>query len=211
VVADAKEILAVNKQISHKFHTKWPNLEMINKVDFKDKYLVEVSNSFASSEDPNPSHKVKSIHNGIIEGHPCWFRRNRATTGQIFFIHQKQKKKWEYNETAHQLFVDFKKAYDSVRREILYNTLIEFGVPMKLVRLITMCLNETCSKVRICEHLSNSVPFENGLKQGGALSPLLFNFGLECAIRKVGDTQVGLKLNGTHHFLAYADDVNAGR
>jgi hypothetical protein len=50
-------------------------------------------------------------------------------------------KKWEYNETVHQLFVDFKKAYDSVRRELLYNILIEFGVPMKQVRLIKMCLS----------------------------------------------------------------------
>jgi hypothetical protein len=41
------------------------------------------------------------------------------------------------------LFIDFKKAYDSVRREVLYNILIEFGVPMKLVRLIKMCSNET--------------------------------------------------------------------
>jgi hypothetical protein len=40
------------------------------------------------------------------------------------------RKKWEYNETAHQLFLDFKKAYDSVRTEVLYNMLIEFGVPM---------------------------------------------------------------------------------
>jgi hypothetical protein len=46
-------------------------------------------------------------------------------------------KKWEYNETVHQLFMDFKKAYyDSVRREVLYNNLIEFGLPMKLVMLI---------------------------------------------------------------------------
>jgi hypothetical protein len=49
-------------------------------------------------------------------------------------------KEWEYNETVQQLFIDFKKAYDSVRREVVYN--IEFGVPMKLVRLIKMCLNE---------------------------------------------------------------------
>jgi hypothetical protein len=55
----------------------------------------------------------------------------------------------EYNETAHQLFVDFKKVYDSVRREVLYNILIEFWIPMKLVRLIKMSLNETYSKVRI--------------------------------------------------------------
>jgi hypothetical protein len=45
-------------------------------------------------------------------------------------------RKWEYNETVYQLFVDFKTASDSVRREILYNILIEFGVPMKVVRLI---------------------------------------------------------------------------
>jgi hypothetical protein len=50
---------------------------------------------------------------------------------------------WKYNETVHQLFVDFKKSYDSVRREVLYNILIQFGVPMKLVRLIKMCLNKT--------------------------------------------------------------------
>jgi hypothetical protein len=56
-----------------------------------------------------------------------------------------------YKETAHQLFVLFKKAYDRVRKEVLYNILIEFGVPLKLVRLIKRCLNETSSKVRIGE------------------------------------------------------------
>jgi hypothetical protein len=85
----------------------------------------------------------------------------------------------EYIETVHQLFIDFKEAYDSVRREVLYNILIEFGVPMKLVRLIKMCLNETHSKVRIGKHLSESFPFQNCLKQGDALSPLLFNFALD--------------------------------
>jgi hypothetical protein len=64
--------------------------------------------------------------------------------------------KWEYNETIHQLFVDFQKAHDSVRREVLYNILIEFGVPMRLVRLIKMCLNEACSKVRTGKHLCDT-------------------------------------------------------
>jgi hypothetical protein len=72
-----------------------------------------------------------------------------------------------------------------VGREVLYNILIEFGVPMKLVRLIKMCLNETYSKVRIGKHLSVSFPIQNGLEQGDALSPLLFNYSLEYAIRKV--------------------------
>jgi hypothetical protein len=81
-------------------------------------------------------------------------------TDQIFCINQILEKKWEYNETVHQLFIDFKKAYDSVRREVLYNILIEFGIPMKLVRLIKMCLNETYSKVRIGKHLSDSFPIQ---------------------------------------------------
>jgi hypothetical protein len=55
------------------------------------------------------------------------------------------RKKWEYKETVHQLFIDFKKSYDSVRREDLYNIHIEFGVPIKLVRLIKICLHETYS------------------------------------------------------------------
>jgi hypothetical protein len=103
--------------------------------------------------------------------HDVRFHHNRSTRDQIFYIQQILEKKWEYNGMVHQLFIDLKKAYESIKREVLYNILLEFGIPEKVVRLIKMCLNETYSKVRVGKLLSDKFPIQNGLKQGDALLP----------------------------------------
>ena len=93
----------------------------------------------------------------------------------------------------------------------MYNILIQFGIPMKLVRLIKMCLNETYSRIRVDKHLSDMFLIQNRLKQGDALSPLLLKFSLHSVIRRVQVNQDSLKLKGTPQLLVHADDGNNTR
>jgi len=113
----------------------------------------------------HPALKVNSICEGNYGGYQCGIRRNRSTIDHIFCIRQILGKKWEYNEEVHQLFIDFKKAYDSVWREVLYKILIEFGIPRKRVRLIKMSFTETHNRVRVGKNVSDKFPIRNGLNK----------------------------------------------
>ena len=89
----------------------------------------------------------------------------------------------------------------------MHNILIEIGILMTLVRLIKMCLNGTYSRASVGKHMYDLLHINSDMKQD-ALSPLFFNFALEYAIGWIQVNQDDLKLNGTHQFLVYADDVN---
>jgi len=86
-----------------------------------------------------------------MSDHQCVFQHKISTTDQIL------EKKWEYNGRVYQLFIYSEQAYNSIRTKVLYNILNEFGISMKLVRLIRMCLNKTYSKVRTGKNLMHLV------------------------------------------------------
>ena len=117
--------------------------------------------------------KVTPYTEEVIGDHQCGFRRNRSTTDHIFCIRQILEKKWKNNEAVHQLFIDFKKAYDSVR-EVLYNILIEFGIPVTLGGLIKLCMNENYNRVRVDKYLSDVFPITNGLKKRRCFFSIVF-------------------------------------
>lgn len=152
--------------------------------------------------------RLAPITEQILGDYQCGFRRGRSTTDQIFILRQIMEKCYEYNVDVHQLFVDFKQAYDSVKRKKLYQTLMEMEFPSKLIRLVQMTLTNTKCQVKIEGKLSKEFEVNQGLRQGDVLSTLLFNIVLERVMRRVEiDNPGGTLFNRMNQNLAYADDV----
>ena len=101
--------------------------------------------------------------------------------------------------------MDFKKAYDSVHRNSLWNAMQEFGIPRKLINMTRLCMEDTYNIVTYKGRKSDPFQITSGLKQGDALSPLLFNLALEKVVRKVKEDCV---IGGTSKMLGYADDID---
>jgi len=89
-------------------------------------------------------------------------------TGQLLIIYSARKSGNAVMQCISYLKTSRKPVCDSFRREVLYNIRIGFVIPVKHVSLIKMCLNETYSRVRVGQRLSDVFPIENGSKQGDA-------------------------------------------
>lgn len=168
--------------------------------------------------------RLQDYTENILGDYQCGFRPNRSTNDQIFTIRCLLEKCYEYNIPVHQLYIDYKMAYDSINRNYLYETLELFGIPNKLTRLIHMTLNRSRSKIKVQGEYSREFSIQQGLRQGDTLSCLLFNLVLERVIRNIKiDTKGTIKKyfnrddHSTHtsgtlysqplQYLAYADDI----
>jgi hypothetical protein len=90
----------------------------------------------------------------------------------------------EFSIETHHLFIDFRSAYDAIKREQLYNAMSEFHIPNKLIRLTRMTMENTNSQIRIQSDLSDPITTKKGHRQGDSLACLLFNLALEMVVRK---------------------------
>jgi hypothetical protein len=135
-------------------------------------------------------------------------RVGRSTSDQLFNIRQILEKCKEYNVEIHQLFVDFKAAYDSVIRKKLWRVMEEFGFPNKLISLTKLTLNGAKSRVRIRNKLSDVFDIEEGLRQGDPLATLLFNLVLEAAVRTMDMDTNSTIFTKSSQLLGYADDLD---
>lgn len=77
--------------------------------------------------------RVKPFTEKIIRDYQSGFRENKSTIDQIFIIRQLYQKTWEFDQELHTLYVDFKKAYDSIIRKSIYKILDHFHLLKKLI------------------------------------------------------------------------------
>lgn len=93
------------------------------------------------------------------------------------------------------MFVDFRKAYDSIHRNSLYNIMEEFGFPNKLINITKLAMEGEKYQVRVDSTLSEAFGVETGLKREDVLSPLIFNIALEKAVRALQNEARGLNVD----------------
>ena len=152
--------------------------------------------------------RLKRYCEVMVGDYQSGFRTSRSTIDQIFTIRQIMEKCWEYDKETWHAFIDFKQAYDSIHRESMWRILREFRVPEKLLRLIDMCYRDMRCRVKIGAEVTDHFEVNNGLKQGCALSTLLFNLALEWVMRQT-PVRNGIHLgDAVCDRLAHADVIN---
>lgn len=136
------------------------------------------------------------------------FRRGRSTIDQIFTLRTILERGHEYKMPTHHLFIDFKSAYDSIKRPKLYEALLQMGIPCKLVNLVKLTMKEVRCQVRIQADSSAEFTSDKGLRQGDGLACLLFNLALEKAVRDSGIQTSHTIFTRTVQVLGFADDLD---
>lgn len=111
-------------------------------------------------------------------------RKCRGCTDQIFTLRNIIEQCIEWNVPLYINFIDFRKAFDSVHRETLWNILRSYGIPDKIITLISLFYNHfECSVIINSKALSEWFPLESGVRQGCILSPILFLVTLDWIMR----------------------------
>lgn len=152
--------------------------------------------------------RLTPLAESTVGNYQCGFRPGKSTTDQIFTLRQIIEKAYEWNIETHHVFIDFKTAYDSVKRVELYDAMQTLGIPSKLIRLTKMTMHDSVCAIKIQGDISEQFPSSTGVRQGDTLSCTLFNLVLEKVVREAGVQTTGTVFNKSSQLLGYADDID---
>src|SRR3978361_1936150 len=141
---------------------------------------------------------------GIVGQYQCGFTRGRSTIDAIHIIKQIMEKAYESRIEMEMLFIDFERAFDSIRREKLMLALKELGIEPKLRRLVQMTMRETVVSIKTLKGETEEFKIFKGVRQGDSLSATLFNLALEYVTRNINKGTVRTRGG---QLVAYADDI----
>ena len=111
----------------------------------------------------------------VLPESQCGFRKGRGCVDMIFAARQLVEKSREHDDSLFVLFVDLKKAYDSVPRKALWCVLEKYGVPPTMLSVIRSFHEDMSAVVRVGDDFTEDIEVTNGLRQGCTLAPTLFN------------------------------------
>lgn len=111
------------------------------------------------------------------------FRRDRATTDQLFTMRQTLEKLWEHISSYH-LFIDFRTAYDSIIRREIWKVMEELGIPEELIRICKLVIIGSKGRIKVNGKMSEALKIDRGVRQGDELAPILFNLVLDAVMRR---------------------------
>ena len=135
------------------------------------------------------------------------FRKKFSTITQIHALNEVAEKCYEYNINLYGVFVDFKKAFDSISFGSIWSALREIGCDEPIIEVIKLLYSHGKSEVEVGKSKAE-FRAQKGVRQGDSLSPLLFTLTLQHAMKSINWNTRGIDVGGeTLSYLAYADDI----
>ena len=125
---------------------------------------------------------------GKLREEQAGFRANRGCIDQIFSLRNIIEQCVKWNSPLHINFVDFKKAFDSIHRQSMFKILAHYGIPPKLISIITKFYESfQCTVALENNNLTEYFNVESGVRQGDILSPILFLITIDWVMRRTTD------------------------
>lgn len=146
--------------------------------------------------------------NNIISDNQNGFRKGRSTIDQISTLTNIIETRKYHKQSTFAAFIDFKKAYDCIDRNLLFAKLCHIGISGNMMSALVSIYKDVKCCIRLNGFKTDWLNVDCGLKQGCSLSPILFNFYVNDLITQISDLGLGIDIDGEKvAVLLYADDL----